>query len=314
MLNHKATNQSINLLELSLNWRDRLIKLFEVITDANDGELAAFVAYATAFPSGFVALVDTYDMRKSGLLNFCSVAMALNDCQYVALGIRIDSGDLAYLSCFAYNYFTKIAEAFNIPLFKDFLIIVSNDINEETILSLNEQGHKINGFGIGTHLVTCQKQPALGCVYKMVDVNNTPRIKISQEFEKMSFPGRKDVFRLYGSTGYALIDLMQKCDESDPKPDSKVLCRHPFDRSKRCYVIPKSVEKLHKAFWKDGKICSKLPTLGEIKNKVHDSLSTIRPDILRNLNPTPYKLSVSENTFDFIQDLWLQNAPIGELV
>ena len=89
---------------------------------------------------------------RSGLLNFCAVAMALNDQGYRAVGIRIDSGDLAYLSCLARDTFDTVASKFKIPWFKTLTIVASNDINEETILSLNEQGHKVDCFGIGTHL------------------------------------------------------------------------------------------------------------------------------------------------------------------
>lgn len=89
---------------------------------------------------------------RSGLLNFCAVALALNDCGYRAVGIRIDSGDLAYLSVLARETFELIAKAFELPWFASLTIVASNDINEETILSLNEQGHKIDCFGIGTHL------------------------------------------------------------------------------------------------------------------------------------------------------------------
>ena len=93
--------------------------------------------------------------------------MALDKLGYRAIGIRVDSGDLAYQSIVAHRCFQKIAEHYQLKWFNELSIIVSNDINEETIISLNEQKHKINAFGIGTHLVTCQKQPALGCVYKV---------------------------------------------------------------------------------------------------------------------------------------------------
>lgn len=89
---------------------------------------------------------------RSGLLNFCAVALALNDLGYQAVGIRIDSGDLAYLSCLARETFERVAERFKVQWFNKLTIVASNDINEETILSLNEQGHKIDCFGIGTHL------------------------------------------------------------------------------------------------------------------------------------------------------------------
>lgn len=91
-------------------------------------------------------------MCRSGLLNFCAVALSLNDQGYRAVGVRIDSGDLAYLSCLARETFEKVAVAYNLPWFNALTIVASNDINEETIVSLNEQGHKIDCFGIGTHL------------------------------------------------------------------------------------------------------------------------------------------------------------------
>jgi len=106
-------------------------------------------------------------VNRSGLLNFSAIAVALNQLGYRALGIRIDSGDLAYQSIIAFKTFCKIGDKYKIDWFKNMTIIASNDINEDTIISLNEQKHKINCFGIGTHLVTCQKQPALGCVYKV---------------------------------------------------------------------------------------------------------------------------------------------------
>ncbi|XP_039481956.1 nicotinate phosphoribosyltransferase isoform X1 [Drosophila santomea] len=250
---------------------------------------------------------------RSGLLNFSAVALALNDLGYHALGIRIDSGDLAYLSCLARETFEKVAERFKVPWFNKLTIVASNDINEDTILSLNEQGHKIDCFGIGTHLVTCQRQPALGCVYKLVEINGQPRIKLSQDVEKVTMPGNKNAYRLYSADGHALIDLLQKVSEPPPAVGQKVLCRHPFQESKRAYVIPSHVESLYKVYWKSGKICQQLPTLEQVREKVQISLKTLRNDHKRTLNPTPYKVAVSDNLYNFIHDLWLQNAPIGEL-
>merc|ERR1719276_695839 len=86
-------------------------------------------------------------------------------------------------------------------------IVASNDINEATLLSLNSQGHEIDTFGIGTNLVTCQAQPALGCVFKLVEVNKQPRIKLSNDIVKVTIPGRKNAYRLYGSKGNPLVDL-----------------------------------------------------------------------------------------------------------
>lgn len=314
MLRHKVTGVQEDLLERAILHRDSLSRVLDISTEeSSEGELAAMVSFAIAFPDGFMALVDTYDVKRSGLLNFCAVALALHDLGYRAVGVRIDSGDLAYLSCLARETFEKIAHCFRIDWFKNLTIVASNDINEETILSLNEQGHKIDCFGIGTHLVTCQRQPALGCVYKLVEINGQARIKLSQDVEKVTMPGNKNAYRLYSADGHALIDLLQKVTEPDPEVGQKVLCRHPFQESKRAYVIPSGVEPLYKVYWKNGKISQPLPSLEQIRDRVQTSLKTLRTDHKRTLNPTPYKVAVSDNLYNFIHDLWLQNAPIGEL-
>ena len=165
------SKESRPFADLCLKYLKELGPILKILPEeTNKGELAAFVSYAIAFPTNFLALVDTYDVLKSGLPNFLAVARALHECNYKAVGLRLDSGDLAYLSLEVRAKFLLVAEAFNIDDFKNFNIVASNDINEETLVSLEKQGHSIDTFGIGTHLVTCQKQPALGCVYKLVDV------------------------------------------------------------------------------------------------------------------------------------------------
>lgn len=296
-----------------VDWRAQLgDHLSILVSEAHDGELAAFISYAMAFPNNFVALIDTYDVSKSGLLNFCAVAMALHDYGYKAIGIRIDSGDLAYLSRVVRETMERVSSKYEMEWFKNMVITASNDINEETILSLNEQGHKITCFGIGTHLVTCQRQPALGCVYKLVDVNGNPKIKLSQDVHKVTMPGPKNAFRLYSSDGHALIDLMMRPGEEPPEVGKRVLCRHPFEESKRAYVMPHKVEPLYKVVWEAGQM-AEMPTLDQIRENVKESLRTLRQDHKRSLNPTPYKVGVSDDLYHFIHDLWLENAPIGEL-
>jgi len=147
----------------------------------------------------------------------------------------------------------------------------------------------------------------------MVEINSKPRIKLSQDVEKVTIPARKDVYRLYSQEGHALIDLLQKASETPPAVGGKVLCRHPFQESKRAYVAPAKVEKLLKLYWKDGKVCEPLPALKDVRQRVMDSLLTLRPDHKRNLNPTPYKVGVSDDLYGFIHSLWLENAPIGQL-
>lgn len=141
------------------------------------------------------------------------------------------------------------------------------------------------------YIVTCQRQPALGCVYKLVEINGQPRIKLSQDVEKVTMPGNKECFRLYGSDGHALIDLLQRKGEPIPQVGQKVLCRHPFQESKRAYVTPARVEPLMKVFWQNGRVLQKMVALDKVKERVQQSLKTLRQDHKRTLNPTPYKVS-----------------------
>jgi len=189
------------LVALSTSFRD------ELGYTTNNGELAGYISYALAYPNGFLALVDTYDTMNSGVPNFLCVSLALNKLGYKPVGIRLDSGDLAYLSKQARKEFKRISEKYSVP-FDDLQIVASNDINEKVIHSLNQQGHEINVFGIGTNLVTCQAQPALGMVYKLVEVRGIPRIKLSNEKEKITIPGRKNAYRLFNKDGMGIVDLM----------------------------------------------------------------------------------------------------------
>ncbi|XP_071491844.1 nicotinate phosphoribosyltransferase-like isoform X2 [Diadema antillarum] len=309
-----SSKPPVDFVEICLRCREKICRVINVLQEqTNEGELAAFIAYASSFPTGFLALLDTYEVLKSGVANFCAVSLALNELGFRAKGVRIDSGDLAYLSLYVRQIFKKVADEFSIPWFEKLMIVASNDINEETLLSLNQQGHGIDAYGIGTHLVTCQRQPNLGGVCKLVQINGVSRIKLSQDVSKVTIPGRKVVYRLFNSDGHALIDLMQQSEEEPPKPLERVLCRHPFEESKRAYVKAGRVELLHKLFMKNGEICQTLPTLEEAKKRVQESLESLRHDHKRALNPTPYKVSVSNALYHFLHDLWLANAPIGEL-
>ncbi|CAF0817682.1 unnamed protein product [Rotaria sordida] len=300
--------------DLCLKYLNELGPILKILPEqTNKGELAAFTSYALAFPTNFLALVDTYEVLKSGLPNFLAVARALHECKYQAVGLRLDSGDLAYLSLEVRAKFREAATKFNIDYFKDFNIVASNDINEETLVSLEKQGHSIDTFGIGTHLVTCQKQPALGCVYKLVELDTSPRIKVSQDIEKVTIPGRKNLYRIFGHDGKALCDLLTKYDEPVPQPSVKILSRHPFSDQRRAYVTPTSVESLYKLYWADGEIKEQLPSLKDVREYAKDQLNQLRKDHIRDLNPTPYKVSVTEALFTFMHELWMKNIPIGEL-
>nr|AAP69616.1 nicotinate phosphoribosyltransferase-like protein [Dictyostelium discoideum] len=312
----KDTNGNVhNLLEMSQKYRDEL-----GYTATNLSELVAFVAYARTFPNGLVALVDTYDTLASGVPNFICVALALHQLGYKAVGIRLDSGDLSYLSKASRKLFKQIGEQFKIDYFEKFSIVASNDLNEPTIIALNRQGHEIDVFAIGTNLVTCQAQPALGCVYKLVEINGSPRIKLSQEANKITLPGRKTAYRLFGSEGHPLVDLL--VDDNDmikdgfkqiPQVGKKVLCLHPFEEQKRVIVTPVQIEKLHHIVFEKGQLTMPLPALNDIREYCFQQISKVREDHLRNSNPTPYKVSVTKELFDTLHNLWLDSVPIKEM-
>ncbi|KAL8610646.1 hypothetical protein ACOMHN_047215 [Nucella lapillus] len=310
----KRADQNVDFVAACLEWQAKLSKIMSFLPDqVSEGELASFIAYAQAFPDSLLALIDTYDVLRSGMPNFCTVAMALNDLGYRPIGIRLDSGDLAYLSSVVRKIFSKVAHEFGLPWFEHLTIVASNDINEDTIHSLNTQNHDIDSFGIGTHLVTCQKQPALGCVFKLVEVNCNATMKLSEDVEKVTLPGRKRAYRLYGADGTALVDLMVQIGEIEPTQGQRLLCRHPTQESKRAYVCPARIEPLHHQYWKQGQVVRDLPPLACLRTRAMKSMETVRQDHKRMLNPTPYKVSVTSNLYTFIHDLWLQSAPIGEL-
>jgi nicotinate phosphoribosyltransferase len=277
----------------------------------NEGELAAFIAYAAAFPNGFLGLVDTYDTLKSGVPNFLIVAAALAKIGYEPLGIRLDSGDLSYLSRESRALFKAAGAKAGVD-FSRLKITASNDINEEVLLSLNTQGHEIDIFGIGTHLVTCQAQPALGCVYKLVEIEGKPRIKLSEQVEKVTIPGCKDIYRLFGAGDVALVDLLVLAGDKPPEAGARILCRHPFDETRRVYMTPTRVQKLSECYW-DGRLLKELPSLLTIRGFVLDQLGKIRDDYARPINPSSYKVSVTDGLYRFIHDLWEKEAPIAEI-
>jgi nicotinate phosphoribosyltransferase len=132
---------------------------------------------------------------------------------------------------------------------------------------------------------------------------------------QVSIPCKKRCFRLYGKEGYPLVDIMIRESEPSPKAGERILCRHPFIESKRAYVVPQHVEELLQCYWpgRSDKPRAELPSLDKIRSRCMQQLEKLRPDHIRRLNPTPYKVSVSAKLYDFIHCLWLNEAPVGEL-
>ncbi len=295
---------------------DFVERVLEIRTDlgfhhTNEGELASFIAYAQAFPDGFLALVDTYDTLKSGVPNFICVALGLLKIGHKPIGVRLDSGDLSYLSRGTRKMLEEIGERTD-PSLSKCMILASNEINKSVLISLMQEGHEIDAFGIGTHLVTCDDQPAMGCVYKLVEVKGIPRIKLSQELSKMTIPGKKEVYRLFSEDGYSLLDLMIKVGEKPPEPEERVLCHHPFDHIKRVYVTPSKVMPLLQCVWDRRRVYPEVP-LKESREYVLSQLRSTRGDHLRDINPTPYKVSVSEELYNYVYRLWTEESPVTEL-
>ena len=309
------SGESADLAERVLYWRKTWLNARLFADTANAGELAAFTAYARAFPRSFLALVDTVNTLESGIPNFLCVAAALHDCGYEARGIRLDSGDLAYLSKQAREMFERAAKHTGANFFANFTIVASNDLNEAVIRSLNLQGHSIDVFAVGTNLVTCQAQPALGGVYKVVEVEGMPRIKLSEDSNKMSIPGRKDAYRLYSHEGHPLVDLLVPADappSERPIVGRKIRCVHPHDAHKKFDMIPSRVESLLQPVW-PRQADVREDWLARARARCVEGLQSMRIDHLRpgTENPTAYKVSVTTQLLEIINRTRAEVQPVA---
>ena len=201
-------------IKIVKGYHETVCKMLGVIMgETIEGELASFISYAFTFPSQFLVLVDSYDVFNSGVPNFIAVALALNSLGFKPVGVRIDSGDLAYQSLKIRESFEKFSkEMENVAYFAKLSIVGSNEISEETIASLNTQGHSLNALGVGTHLVTCKTQPALGCVYKLVQVNGVNRIKLSEDPSKTTMPGKKVSYPLFINQIFKIKHIHTVCN------------------------------------------------------------------------------------------------------
>ena len=175
-----------------------------------DSELESFRAYADVYPDKCLLLVDTYDVLKSGVPNAIKVFDELKAKGHKPMGIRIDSGDLQYLSVEAKRLFEEAG-------YRDLTYTASNDLDEYTIASLKSSGAAINSWGVGTKLITSAESPSLGGVYKLAGSYDgdtlIPKIKVSEEPEKINNPGFKKVVRIYNEDNMAEADLIMLHDE-----------------------------------------------------------------------------------------------------
>ncbi|OXB78266.1 UNVERIFIED_CONTAM: hypothetical protein H355_004716 [Colinus virginianus] len=292
VLSPLAGGEPVDLPSLAESWLQRVCELLGTPGDKpNRGELAAFVSYAIAFPQDFQGLLDTYCVMRSGLPNFCAVALALHQLGYRAIGVRLDSGDLIQQSKETRRVLRACGAHFQVPWFGSIPIAVSNDISEQNVEDFIREGSEIDMVGVGTNLVTCPLQPSLGCVYK---VNGSPCLKFTEEEEKMTIPGIKAIYRLYDAAGHPFMDLMALEDEPLPSVGQELVVHVLGRRGEATKVRPSAVEPLHRMYLRDGQVCEELPSLQEVRSHAQASLNLLSSVHRRLHDPQPYPVAVTE--------------------
>ena len=269
-------------------------------------EYTAFRTYADMYPDACILLVDTYDTLKSGVPNAIRVfnemkAAGIHSKKY---GIRLDSGDLAYLSKKA----RKMLDAAGFP---DAIISASSDLDEYLIDSLKTQGAAITSWGVGTNLITSADCPAFGGVYKMAAIKKegnddfTPKIKISENPGKITNPGNKTVFRIIDKeTGKLKADLIALADESyDPSKDLEIF--HPIDTWKRSTLASGTydIEEILLPVFKKGQCIYESPKTMDIRSFCQKELNLLWDESRRLVNPQEVYVDLSKPLYDLKMEL-----------
>ena len=255
-------------------------------------EYDAFRAYADAYPDNCMLLVDTYDTLRSGVPNAIKVFKELQAAGHKPKGIRLDSGDLAYLS-------KKARKMMDEAGFPDAMICVSGDLDERSINSLLQQGAKIDSWGVGTRLITSEDLPALGGVYKLsavkaADGSYTPKIKLSENPAKITNPAFKNLYRLYDKdNGMAIADLITLRDEVIEE-DKPLTIFHPVETWKEHEVENFCAVPLLQTIVKDGELVYEFPKLMEVQRYSKTELSKFWEEYLRLDVPQLYKVDLSK--------------------
>ena len=265
-------------------------------------EYTAFRAYADIYPDNALLLVDTYDTLKQGVPNAIKVFKELKAEGYKPKGIRLDSGDLAYLS-------KKARKMLDDAGFPDTIICASGDLDENSINSLKNQGAEINSWGVGTKLITSADMPALGGVYKLAAVYGDdgkilPKIKVSENVEKITNPGFKNIYRVYDKeTGKAEADFIYLRDEEPYDTSKPLVLTHPTERWKKITFENYELRPLQVDVIKDGKLVYKLPTLKEIKAYTEQELNSFWDEYKRLDRPHIYKVDLSDSLYELKQQM-----------
>ena len=259
-------------------------------------ELEAFEAFARVYPDNCLLLVDTYDTLKSGVPNAIKVFKKLRESGHKPGGIRLDSGDLAYLS-------KKARAMLDEAGFTDAIIFASNDIDENLISQLSLQGAKIDVYGVGTKLITSHDMPSLGGVYKLAEITrggvSYPRMKMSDSTEKMTNPGFKTLYRIYVG-GKAFADLIALKGEKLSKP---LTLTHAVDRWKKTTLEEYECRCMHVKIFERGKCVYKCPTLDETVKFAENERGRFWDEYKRLSNPHVYKVDLSDELYELKMEL-----------
>ena len=267
-----------------------------------DNEYEAFKAYAKNYPDRCSLLVDTYDVINRGIPNAIRVAKEMLIPKGHRLkGVRLDSGDMAYLSKRVRNMLDEAG-------LSDCQIIASNSLDEYTITSLLNQGAKIDIFGVGERLVTSKSEPVFGGVYKLVAVEDnegipSPRIKLSENVEKVSNPGYKKVYRFFDkNTNSALADVIALADERVGDGEVYTIFDpvYPWKKKKLTNFY---VKELQETIFMDGRLVYKVPTVKEIQQYCKKEVDTLWEELKRFENPHSYYIDLSEDLWKLKNDL-----------
>lgn len=293
-----------------------MVQLFMALSGNEGGELQAFQAYADSYPDDCLLLVDTVNTLESGVPNAIRVFETLRSKGHKPVGIRLDSGDLAYLA-------VQSAKLLNAAGFDDVQIVLSDSLDEMSISQILRQiteeahfdgmeaDHIINRlvYGVGTRLITSRGASSLGGVYKLVAVQEgatwQPAIKISENPIKVPNPGKKNAYRIYDRRGRATADLLSLSDEAVIS-HSDLRLRHPTQadmwRDLSAETIS-TIEPLHETVYADGKRIGEQPTIEQMRAKRDSDLARFDPGVRRLMRPHIYHVSLSQPLWDMKQHL-----------
>lgn len=281
-----------------------------------EGELGAFRAYADLYPDDCLLLVDTINTLESGIPNAITVFDELRTKGHEPVGIRLDSGDLAFLSI-------QAAKMLNDAGFPETKIVLSNQLDElviwQILTQIEDEAPRYGLdperlidrliYGVGTRLITSEGCPALDGVYKLVSIkegaNWTPAIKLSETPQKTLNPGNKQVYRIYDQRGNATSDLIT-ADEPNPEESGEITLRHPIDHSK--YRVLKhdalsAVEPLLVKVLDRGSLVYEFPSIQEIRRLRDRDMERLDSGVKRIMNPHIYHVSISQKLWDLKQSL-----------